>query len=395
MNAAPTWQADIDRPEFVLVADARQTRLTCHGVVVRTWPGPLDALSWLERSWTELRLDPSQRWIGHFSYEFGRLFEDLPDRRGTASPVLYRFGIGSNTDRPSPDVTSSTTFAIERSHTRIAYTMAAQRAIDYIAAGDVFQINLAQTFRVHGIAASPREVYARMQQHTPAAFAAFQQFDDVALLSNSPELFFRIEPQSDGSRHIINRPIKGTRPRGPGMREELEASSKDKAELAMIVDLQRNDLGRVCEIGSVRVVEPRAIEEHPTLYHGVATIDGTLRRDATLVDVLRAVFPCGSITGCPKIRAMQIIDELEPWPRNEYCGALGSIGSDGSAEFNVAIRTMIHRAGVYEIAVGSGIVADSGPDAEYYETIVKARAMFAALGLNADQVIEHLDHVDG
>lgn len=164
------------------------------------------------------------------------------------------------------------------------------------------------------------------------------------------------------------------------MREELLNSAKDKAELAMIVDLQRNDLGRICEVGSVRVTNHREIEEHPTVYHGVATIKGELRDNVGLAEILRAVFPCGSVTGCPKIRAMQIIEELEPVRRNAYCGAIGYIAADGSMQFNVAIRTMTMMNGMAYVNVGGGIVADSTPAGEYEETLVKARAMFDALG---------------
>jgi anthranilate/para-aminobenzoate synthase component I len=170
------------------------------------------------------------------------------------------------------------------------------------------------------------------------------------------------------------------------MDEELSRSEKDRAELTMIVDLQRNDLGRICEIGSVRVTEPRVIEAHPTVYHGVATVEGILRPGVGFVDILRAVFPCGSITGCPKIRAMQVIDELEPVRRGPYCGAIGWIGADGSMEFNVAIRTMVVTDGLVHVPVGGGIVADSDPAAEYEETLVKATAMLAALGVSADDL---------
>ena len=165
------------------------------------------------------------------------------------------------------------------------------------------------------------------------------------------------------------------------MEQELRDSKKDQAELNMIVDLERNDLGRICQIGSVRVTNPRQIESHPTVYHGVATIEGTLRDDVNFVDLLRATFPGGSITGAPKIRAMQIIEELEPTRRGPYCGAIGFVGNDGHIEFNIAIRTMIATAGQVHIPVGAGIVADSQPAAEYEETLVKAKAMFAALGI--------------
>jgi para-aminobenzoate synthetase component 1 len=149
----------------------------------------------------------------------------------------------------------------------------------------------------------------------------------------------------------------------------------------MIVDLERNDLGRVCQTGSIKVAESRTIEEHPTVYHGAASIEGVLRGDVDLVDLLRATFPGGSVTGAPKIRAMEIIDELEPARRGPYCGAIGYVSVDGHIEFNVAIRTMIFENGRIHVPVGAGIVADSDPDAEYEETLVKARAMFSALGL--------------
>jgi anthranilate/para-aminobenzoate synthase component I len=190
-----------------------------------------------------------------------------------------------------------------------------------------------------------------------------------------------VTPLPGGGRRVVTRPIKGTRPRGVGMREELLRSEKDQAELNMIVDLERNDLGRVCEVGSVRVTQTRAIEEHPTVYHGVATVEGRLREDVGLVELLRATFPGGSVTGAPKIRAMEIIEELEPVRRGPYCGAIGWIGAGGAMEFNVAIRTMVVKGGTVYMPVGGGIVADSVPEREYEETIVKARAMFDAVGV--------------
>ena len=165
------------------------------------------------------------------------------------------------------------------------------------------------------------------------------------------------------------------------MEDELRASVKDQAELNMIVDLLRNDLGRVCDVGSVRVTQPRTIEAHPTVYHGVATIEGILREDISLHEVFAATFPGGSVTGAPKLRAMQIIDELEPVPRGCYCGAIGYIDASGFAEFNLAIRTMLIQNGIAHVNVGGGIVADSDPEMEYEETLVKARAMLAALGV--------------
>jgi anthranilate/para-aminobenzoate synthase component I len=254
---------------------------------------------------------------------------------------------------------------------RDAYISAVERVIDYIRGGDVFQVNLSQRFTLPMVEA-PIRIADRL---LPARYGAFLDFGDHAIISNSPELFIRVTPD----RRIITRPIKGTRPRAPGMERELLESAKDQAELNMIVDLERNDLGRVCEIGSVRVSEARAIETHPTVYHGAATIQGRLRREISFVDLLRAVLPGGSITGAPKIRAMEIIEELEPVRRGPYCGAIGYLGCGGEMEFNVAIRTMIVKDDLVHIPVGGGIVADSDPGAEYDETLVKARAMFAAL----------------
>jgi para-aminobenzoate synthetase component 1 len=270
--------------------------------------------------------------------------------------------------------------SVRSTFSREAYLRAVRRCIDYIAAGDVFQINLSQRFTAP-LARSPRAIFEHLCAKYPADFAAFLDFGDVQLISNSPELFLRVERLPDGRRRIVNRPIKGTRPRSPGMEAELRDSAKDRAELAMIVDLQRNDLGRICEIGSVNVVEPRIIEAHPTVYHGVATIEGILRDDVTVLDILRATFPCGSVTGCPKIRAMEIIDELEPVRRGPYCGAIGWVRSDGTMCLSVAIRTIIVRDDHVHLPVGGGVVADSSPEMEYDETIVKARAMFDAAGI--------------
>jgi anthranilate/para-aminobenzoate synthase component I len=199
-----------------------------------------------------------------------------------------------------------------------------------------------------------------------------------ALVSNSPELFLRVWP--DG--RIVNKPIKGTRARGPGMRQELLQSEKDAAELNMIVDVQRNDLGRVCQIGSVKVAKSRTVEVHPSVLHGVATIEGQLCPGVGLVELLRATFPCGSVTGAPKIRAMQIIAELERRRRGVYCGAVGYLGSDGSIMLNVAIRTMTILDGIAHVPAGAGIVADSQPRKEAREVVIKAQSMLDVLSPN-------------
>lgn len=345
---------------------------------------PIESLRQIE---TELRESawPDQRCVGFLSYDLGRIFE--PGRLASGQSLESELPLFALASVPIRDIRSPFLWpekrfqlarepSVQSTFTRTAYEAAVERVLDYIRRGDVYQVNLSQRFSA-SLTAPPYEVYLRLLEQSPAPYAAFLDFVDFALISNSPELLFRVTPD----RQIVTRPIKGTRPRGPGMERELLESKKDQAELAMIVDLERNDLGRICEVGSVRVVEPRVIEAHPTVYHGVATIEGQLRDDVGFVDILRAMFPCGSVTGAPKIRAMQIIDELEPVRRGPYCGAIGYIAADGTMEFNVAIRTMIVKDGVVHIPVGGGIVADSNPADEYEETLVKARAMFAALGI--------------
>ncbi len=264
-----------------------------------------------------------------------------------------------------------------------AYLAKVDRAKRYIAAGDIYEVNLTQRFTTH-TDASPLSVYRRLCRSSPSPHAAFLQWDDVAVVSCSPELFLRL---SDG--HVVTRPIKGTRPRvgdtrmDAAYRRELVESEKDRAELTMIIDLLRNDLGRVCSFGSVRVIRADEIEEHPTVFHRVATIEGDLRPEHDWLDLLLATFPGGSITGAPKIRAIQIIDELEPTARGVYCGSIGLIGLDGSMSLNIAIRTMVQSGSVVNLYAGGAIVADSMPEEEYNEIIAKARGMLLALACEA------------
>lgn len=263
---------------------------------------------------------------------------------------------------------------------RQTYLDKVARAKRYIEAGDIYQVNLTQRFSTP-LRASPLEVYRRLRRANPAPFAAYVAWDDRAVLCSSPELFLDLR-----DRRVVTRPIKGTRPRvadtlvDAARREELAHSEKDRAELNMIIDLLRNDLGRVCRFGSVRVLSAGDIEEHPTVFHRVATVVGELEERRTAADLLRATFPGGSITGAPKIRAMQIIDELEPTPRDAYCGAIGYVGLDGAMALNIAIRTMIMRGDRLHLYAGGAIVADSDPQDEYEETLAKAAGMMRALG---------------
>ncbi len=252
---------------------------------------------------------------------------------------------------------------------------------EYIAAGDVYQVNLSQRFHAP-FAGSPLELYRRLRARNPAPFGAYLEFGDARVASISPERFVRLDA---ATRTAEARPIKGTRPRGTtpardrALGRELGESEKDRAENVMIVDLLRNDLGKVCRPGSVRVPSLFALESHPTVHHLVSTVTGELADGADAFDLLLAAFPGGSVTGAPKIRAMQIIAELERAPRALYCGAIGYVSATGGMDFNIPIRTIVLQGGNATFHAGAGIVWDSEPAAEYEETLAKARAMIEAL----------------
>ena len=251
---------------------------------------------------------------------------------------------------------------------------------EYIVAGDIFQANLSQRFQAP-LREPPFELYRRLRRRNPAPFAAYLAFGDVTVLSASPERFLRLDPGGQ----VETRPIKGTRPRGLGPMHDaalgraLAESVKDRAENVMIVDLLRNDLSRVCRPGTVRVPELFALEQHPTVHHLVSTVLGELEPGADAVDLVRASFPGGSITGAPKVRAMEIIAELEPTRRGIYCGAIGYLSATGAMDTSIVIRTMVLRDGELYFQAGGGIVADSDPELEYRETLDKAAGLIATL----------------
>jgi anthranilate/para-aminobenzoate synthase component I len=228
------------------------------------------------------------------------------------------------------------------------------------------------------------EVFVRLAAVSPAPFSAFMDGGDFQIASSSPELFLRLS-----GIHIQTRPIKGTRPRDPDatrdaqLAYELQTSAKEQAELVMITDLLRNDLGRVCAYGSVQVPDLLRLEKFAQVQHLVSTVEGRLRPEVTHLEALAACFPGGSITGAPKFRAMEIIDELEPVARGPYCGALGCLGFNRESQLSIIIRTALCQAGRVHFSVGAGIVADSDPAAEYEETLAKARGFFAAMALPA------------
>jgi para-aminobenzoate synthetase component 1 len=269
---------------------------------------------------------------------------------------------------------------LRSSFTHRGYLDAVTRVRDFIVAGDIFQANLSQRFEAP-LEEDPWHLYRRLRDVNPAPFAAYLEFDGVCIASASPERFLRVDP--DG--HVETRPIKGTSPRGlspqhdAALSRALHDSEKDRAENLMIVDLLRNDLSRVCRPGTVRVPELFALERYRTVHHLVSTVVGQLApgRDAT--DLLAAAFPGGSITGAPKVRAMEIIAELEPSRRGIYCGSIGYLSTTGAMDTSIVIRTLVASDGRVTFSAGGGIVADSDPESEYQETLDKARALITAL----------------
>jgi len=259
------------------------------------------------------------------------------------------------------------------------YVNAVEKARQYIIAGDIFEVNLSQRFETE-LSFTPYELYRYLRQINPAPFACYLGFDEVSVVSASPERFIRV--QGDW---VETRPIKGTRPRGKtsgedeALANELTSSIKDRAENIMIVDLERNDLGRVCRFGTVRVTELAILEVFPTVFHLTSTVEGTLKEGKNSIDLLRATFPGGSITGAPKVRAMEIIDELEPTKRSVYTGNIGYLSFNGNLDLNIAIRTFLVKGGKAYFQVGGAVVYDSDPEAEYQETLDKARALVDAL----------------
>jgi para-aminobenzoate synthetase component I len=279
------------------------------------------------------------------------------------------------------DIPGGADIALRSTFTHRGYLDTVQRVRSYIVAGDIFQANLSQRFQTR-LPEEPFELYRRLRQRNPAPFSAYLDFDDVQILSASPERFLRLDPER---RMVETRPIKGTRPRGLGPMHDaalgraLAESQKDRAENVMIVDLLRNDLSRVCRPGSVRVPELFAIEHHPTVHHLVSTVIGELEQGSTAFDLIRATFPGGSITGAPKIRAMEIIAELEPTQRGVYCGSIGYLSVTGALDTSIVIRTYLVLRGQVYFQAGGGIVADSDPELEYRETLDKARGLIETL----------------
>jgi para-aminobenzoate synthetase component I len=261
------------------------------------------------------------------------------------------------------------------------YLSSIKKIKDYIYSGDIYQVNFTQRFECD-FKSDPNELYKNLKAINPAPFAAYLDFGEGKIISSSPERFVKL---TNGT--IETRPMKGTRPRGKSKAEdeelkaELVSSEKDRAELLMIVDLMRNDISRVAKTGSVKVTELFHLEEYATVLQMVATIQGELKDELSVVDIIKSTFPGGSITGAPKIRAMEIIDELETTTRNIYTGSIGYLGFDGDMDLNIAIRTIVLKDEKAYFQVGGGIVWDSDPHEEYEESLVKGRALVKALNI--------------
>ena len=357
--------------------------------------------------------------VGYYGYDLGRLLERLPasadDDLGlpdmqlgfydwtlaadhkTGQSWLIVAGPAGDLDRrfasrlewlsnaiaqPTvADAASQSAPLVFRSNfARDEYVSAVQRAREYTLAGDIYQVCLSQRLTA-SYDGDGRGLYGALRHLAPVPHGAYLRFGDLEVLSASPERFLQLQ-----GRQVETRPIKGTIRRGKGDREDRElahrlaASEKDLAENIMIVDLLRNDIGRVCRIGSVKAPRIAGLEAHPNVWHLVSTISGELSPDKDAIDLLKACFPGGSVTGCPKIRAMEIIEELEPVRRGIYCGAIGYLGFNGDMDTNVVIRTLIKSSNQLHLQVGGAVMADSDPEGEYAETLVKAGSVVQALG---------------
>ena len=357
--------------------------------------------------------------IGYFGYDLGRLLERLPSIAAADVDMpelaigIYDWalvvdhekrsarlvGLGrdprtfeqwpSLLERLVPPLKSKPDepFRVRtRPHSTVSrdqYAAAFRRVQEHIRVGDCYQVNLTQRFEARADG-DPWAAYLKLREINPAPFAAYLDFPDGRVLCSSPELFLRVVGD-----HVETKPIKGTRPRGAddardrALAAALRTSAKDRAENVMIVDLLRNDLGKACVPGSVRATKLFDVESFASVHQLVSTIEGRLSPGKDALDLLEGCFPGGSITGAPKVRAMQIIEELEPQRRGVYCGAIGYVGYDGNLSLNIAIRTLVQHGDAIYAWAGGGVVADSEVDAEYQESLDKAAALLAVLNEGA------------
>ena len=281
--------------------------------------------------------------------------------------------------KPTVPILKPQRFKLESNFNKKTYIAAVKEILHAIKRGDVYQINLSRMISAK-LTLDPIVLYAALRQHSPSPFAAYYDGGGEQILSSSPERFFKLK-----GRSVEVKPMKGTRPRGTTkaldsiLKKDLEKNVKEIAELLMVTDLERNDLGRVCDFGTVKVKAMRTIEEYATVFQATSTITGTLRKDCDALSLIQATFPSGSVTGCPKIEAMKIIKNIEKIPRGFYTGALGHLDVNGDMDLSVLIRSILVTPSHVRYHVGGGIVADSDPAQEYAETCVKAEAMERAI----------------
>jgi len=318
-----------------------------------------------------------------FDHVENEVFAAAYDIHGNSEKVLEKlsrwYAEANSTTKPQTNEDRKTQTEAICTLDESAYVKAVQKTLDYIGSGDIYQANISTRFSTK-LSDPPLETYGRLRELNKAPFAAYLDIGERQVLSSSPERFLKIS----GDR-LEMRPIKGTAPRGTtpeedvANRDKLLASTKDQAELLMIVDLIRNDLGRVSKTGSVKVKGIFDLETYTTVHHLTSTVEGIRKENTSIKDILKATFPGGSITGAPKVRSMEVIDELEPTHRGVYTGAIGYFGFDGQADLNIAIRTIVTHKGNAHFQVGSGIVADSSPEAEHRESLTKGKALLQTL----------------
>ncbi len=304
---------------------------------------------------------------------------NLKDSRRMTEELLLRIRGITEADWKEENRRESRRITVEANFEKKEYLTAVEDTIRHIVEGDIYIMNMTQQLSVTG-ESGPYQVFRRLRRENPSPFGGYFQYGDFQIICASPERFLQMQ-----NGHVMTRPIKGTRKRGAtpeedeALKKELADSEKDKSELLMIVDLERNDLNRVCVPGSVKVTELFQVETYATVFHLVANVEGDLEEGKNVMDLIEAAFPGGSITGAPKLRAMEIIDGLEHNRRNLYTGSIGYLTLSGDCDLNIVIRTALHKDGVYQIGVGGGITCESELEFEYEETLQKAKALLEAI----------------
>jgi len=401
-------------PVCTLVTHGGTTTVTDNGVVTQSSADPFTLVKQQVTRYQQVTDDLPFNGgaIGYFAYDLARRLEHLPviaedaEHIGEMAVGIYHWAVivdhhqhqsvlvGRGLDRQTrdtliaqfsqlPDQQASPVFNvlsdIKANMDREGYAKAFDRIKHYLKEGDCYQVNLTQRFAAT-CEGDPWAAYQLLRQLNPAPFSCYLNLPEAQILSSSPERFLKLE-----NGIVETKPIKGTRPRKADYAQDqqqislLENSKKDRAENLMIVDLLRNDIGKTCKIGTVKVPKLFAVETYATVHHLVSTVTGVLADNQHALDLLKSCFPGGSITGAPKIRAMEVIEELEPNRRGVYCGSVGYIGFNGNMDTNIAIRTLVHSNHTIRFWVGGGIVNDSVVDEEYQECFDKAAALLKVL----------------